>query len=297
MAVTTTDAYLSEANFRNTASFAKFRDGVNSYSSCPACKQSGIYIMLPKTLNLNTVFVENASEGDQGSGDERAFSSMRDALSSSQNAGFLRQDAFLSVIILSDEDDFSGAGRPEYSWLYSGGITDHNYTASTLDTVASYVSYLDTATASTTSQRNYIVSAITVQDTTCQNKLLKAGSSTSIIGRRYDQLVDQVNTGLPSYVQGIKGDICGNFGTQLSAIASGILSLSTKFTLQRIPDPSTIVVVVNGTNVPPQATNPLNNGGFTYDATSNAVIFIGSTWIPAAGASIDVSYAPAAYGQ
>ncbi len=297
MAVTTTDTYLSEANFQDNPTLAKFRDGINSDSICPQCAQSGIYTILPTTLNLDTVFVDNAREGEEGSGDERAFSSMRDALNSSLNSGFMRSGAFTSIIILSDEDDFSGANRPEYSWFYSGGIPDHDYTASTLDTVGSYVSYLDTLTGSASTSRNYVVSAIAVQDTTCQQSRLAAGSMTSIIGQRYDQMVDQVNQGLPSYVQGLKGDICGNYGSQLASIADGILSLSTAFKLDRIPDPSTIVVSVNGANVPNEANNPANNGGFTYDSTSNSVIFIGSAWIPPAGATINVNFAPAAYGQ
>ncbi len=297
MAVTTTDTYLSEANFQDNPSLAKFRDGVNPDASCPQCAQSGIYTMLPTTLNLDTVFVDNATEGEEGSGDERAFSSMRDALNSPLNSGFIRSGAFTSIIILSDEDDFSGANRPEYSWFYGGGIPDHDYTATTLDSVDSYVSYLDTLTGSTSTSRNYVVSAIAVQDTTCQNARLAAGSQTSIIGQRYDQMVDTVNQGLPSFVQGLKGDICGNYGTQLASIADGILSLSTAFSLSRVPDPSTIIVTVNGTNVPNEANNSANNGGFTYDSASNSIIFVGSAWIPPAGATINVNFAPAAYGQ
>ena len=297
MAVTTTDAYLSEANFQNNSNLAKFRDGMTADALCPQCAQSGVYMILPSTTNLDTVYVDNATEGEEGSGDERAFSSMRDALNSPLNSGFLRSGAFTSIIILSDEDDFSGANRPEYSWMYPSGIPDHDYTASTLDSVSSYVSYLDQITGSTSTDRNYNVSAIAVQNTTCQDQRLAAGSVNSIIGQRYDQMVDDVNQGLPTFAQGLKGDICGNYGTQLASIADGILSLATAFKLDRIPDPSTIVVTVNGNNVPNEATNPANNGGFTYDSTTNSIVFVGSAWIPPAGASINVAFAPAAYGQ
>ncbi|MFW1373635.1 hypothetical protein ACEV99_23340, partial [Vibrio parahaemolyticus] len=75
------------------------------------------FVIIPTIADLVTTFVTNAYQGDQGSGDERAFRSMQLALDDSQNAGFHRHDAYLAVIILSDEDDFSGDSRVEGSWI------------------------------------------------------------------------------------------------------------------------------------------------------------------------------------
>ncbi len=290
LAVTTSDAYKSEVNFSNNPTLAKFRDGTNLTS------HTGVFMINPLTTNLVNTFITNAMQGDQGSGDERIFSSMRDALASPLNPGFLRTGDFMAVIILSDEDDFSGANRPENSWIFRGGVTDHNYTASTLDTVASYVNYLDTFTMSTPTNRSYNVSAITVMDATCLASH-KALASSSIIGQRYLDMVDSVNTGLAPVVQGVKASICGDYATQLQQIAASILTLSTKFVLASVPVASTIVVTVNGTTVPNAGTNPLNNGGWSYDTASNSILFTGALYIPPSGATIGVNYTPASYGN
>src|ERR1700677_3092505 len=109
MAVTSTDIYKSEANFSNNQALTQFSDGIGA-------TPSGIFDILSTTPNLDSVFVTNATTGINGSGDERAFSSMRDALNSPLNAGFLRANSFFAIVILSDEDDFSNSTRPESSW-------------------------------------------------------------------------------------------------------------------------------------------------------------------------------------
>ena len=90
--VTTTEAY------REVVS------GVNGISDLR--DDSGIQIITPATANINDVFLQNALQGTSGSGDERAFSSFTAALGNTNNASFRRDDAFLAIIIVSDEDDF-----------------------------------------------------------------------------------------------------------------------------------------------------------------------------------------------
>jgi hypothetical protein len=147
IAVTTTDSYLSGTVFQNNPSLAKFRDGTNATS------HTGIFDILSTTPNLNNVFVTNATQGSSGDGDERAFSSMREALNSSLNTGFLRPQSFLAVIILSDEDDFSSASRVQGSMTLQTSnpnyVADHDYNYARLDTINSYVSFLDQLTATT----------------------------------------------------------------------------------------------------------------------------------------------------
>lgn len=273
LAVTTTDAYLSEANFDNTPSMAKFRDGVGS-------NHTGIFNILPTTPNLINVFVTNASQGGNGSGDERAFSSMRDALSSSQNSNgsWHRSGAYLGIIILSDEDDFSSPNRPEDSWLYRGGVSDHNYNYSGLDPISMYTGYLDTLTTSQSSARKYSVSAITVKDNTCLQSHLSQSPS-SIIGQRYMQIAAQTN--------GVVGSICdASYANTLNAIQQSIVELSTQFYLTKTPDPTTIVVTVNGATVPQDASN-----GWTYLSASNSIEFHGSA-VPQEGSDISVNFTP-----
>lgn len=270
MAVTTTDAYLAGPNFNNTPSRAKFRDGVGS-------TRSGVFVMLPTTLNLSSVFLTNASQGGGGSGDERAFSSMKAALGSSLNAGFLRPNAFLAVIILSDEDDFSDPNRPEASWQYFGGVRDHSYTNPGLETVSSYMSYLDSLTGSSATIRRYSVSAISVLDSACLASHI-ANSTSSIIGQRYMDFANATN--------GVLGSICGSFAANLLQIQEKILELGTQFYLDRAPIVSSIRVFVNGSVVTENALN-----GWTYNAIANSIVFHGAA-VPPSNASIQVAFDP-----
>jgi hypothetical protein len=272
MTFTTTDAYLSEANFRNDPSFALIRDGAGS-------NHSGFFYISPSTPNLVQNFVTNATQGSLGSGDERAFSSMLDAMKNPANMGMLRKGAFLAVIILSDEDDFTDPNRPEGSWLTSGGIPDHDYTNPGLPAVDSVIAQLDSITSSTSASRNYNVSAITVMDNTCMTSHL-ANSPSTIVGSRYIELANKTG--------GVLGSVCDtSFATSLAKIQSQIATLATQFQLDRVPDVRTISVVVNGSVIPQDATN-----GWTYVSTSNSIQFHGAA-IPPAGASIQVSFEPA----
>jgi hypothetical protein len=264
MAVTSTDAYLSSVYFDNNPKLSVFRDGGTTHS--------GISVITPQTPNVISTFVTNASLGQTGSGDERAFSSIRATLNNSLNAGFLRQDAYLAIIILSDEDDFSGDGRAE------GGGTDHDYTASTLDSVDSYISYLDSMTGSTSSQRRYGVSAIAVLDNTCL-AAHRADSSSTIVGQRYIEIANKTD--------GVLGSICdSSYASSLTVIKNKIIELSTRFPLDRSANSSTIQVVVNGVTVPQSTSN-----GWSYDSSSNSILFHG-TATPAQGSRITVNYTP-----
>ncbi len=271
IAVTTSDAYVAAAQFNNTPAYAKFRDGVGN-------AHTGFPIITPATPNLLNVFVSNATQGTSGSGDERAFSSFKTALNSSLNSGFIRPNSFLSVIIVSDEDDFSDPNRREGSWTFNGGIPDHSYTSPGLETVSSYVSYLDTLTGSTPNSRHFNVSAITIADNACLTSY-RQQSPGAIMGTRYMDLVSQT--------AGVVGSLCdASYANSLDFISQRISELSTQFRLNRLPVVSSIVVVVNGSFVTTDAAN-----GWTYDSTQNSIVFHG-TAIPSVGSTIQVNFDP-----
>lgn len=273
IAVTTTDAYLAGNNFYNKSASAY--PGYTQTQMRALANFKGP-VLTPSTPNIENKFVSNATVGDVGDGDERAFSSFREALN--RNPTFHRADAFLAVIILSDEDDFSDPVRPEASWTKSGGVSDHNYVDPNLETVDSYVNYLDTLTGSTTTTKNYNVSAIGTLDSACQAQENKKYAE-SIIGQRYISIANKTN--------GVLGSICDtSFASSLTLIETKILELSTQFYLTRVPDPTTIVIHVNGATVNPDATN-----GWTYQPSANSIIFHGSA-IPPQGAQINVDFQP-----
>lgn len=271
MTFTTTDAYLSETNFDNNPKLAAIRDGAGS-------THSGYFFITPWIPNIVQNFVTNATQGATGSGDERAFQSMFDALSSPLNMGMLRPSAFFAIVILSDEDDFTDPNRPEGSWQMPGGIPDHDYNNPNLPTVDSVVAQLDKLTSSTSANRRYNVSAITVMDSTCQQSHLPS-SPTTVVGQRYMDLANQTG--------GIVGSICdASYANSLNFIQQRIVELTTQFALATAPDPASIVVTVNNAVVPQDATN-----GWTYDATTNAITFHG-TAVPPASAAINVQFNP-----
>ncbi len=291
MAVTTTDAYLAKFP-NNDPSLSKFRDGATFTQPNMQVydHHTGINLLVPGCVSdIIGTFVTNAFQGDQGSGDERAFASLKAALDDPQNPNLVRQGAYFAVIILSDEDDFSG-NRIEGSWApkQSGEsesdykkrfVDDHDYNSPTLDSVDSYVSYLDQLTHSTPTLRHYNVSAVTVADKDCLKTNISNGSTSSIIGNRYIDIANKTD--------GTVGSICdSNFAGTLNIIQERILELSSQFYLERPPLLSSILVTVNSKKVPIDSKNC-----WTYDKKANSIVFHGEE-LPPEGADISVHFDP-----
>ena len=258
IAVTVTDAWRAET--LNNPILAKFRDGTDQTS------HTGVFIIDPNTPDVIDTFMVNMIQGASGSGDERAFESMKLALSSDLNQGFPRENSYLAVIIVSDEDDFSWSGAEYLS---------RDYDDPRLEPVSNYVSFLDELTGSTEAVRNYSVSAIAIWDEDC----LAYNMPWGITGQRYGEMVEATD--------GVKGDVCSeSFAQTLETIQTRIIELSTQFFLSRLPIVETIVVRVNGVVVPQDATN-----GWTYHADTNSIRFHGS-FVPPQGATIEIDFDP-----
>jgi hypothetical protein len=309
MAVTGTDAYKANTQFTGYSSsndaLSLFQDGGFTGTS-----PSGVFVIIPSTPNMDSVFVNNASTGINGSGDERAFSSMMTTLQNPLNPAFLRSNSFFAIIIVSDEDDFSNYSRTESSWGDNTAL-DHCYvntamdTASTTpysgpnhvstcadqtppDTVASYEAALDTLTQSTGGGRRWNLSTIAVLDPTCQ--AAHAGTDpngapyVSVIGQRYMQMASDTN--------GITGSVCDtSYADSLEKISSQITTLSTQFFLNRLPQIPTLSVMVDGIFVPNDPTN-----GWTYNSANNSILFHGTS-TPPQNATITVNFTPVAIGS
>jgi hypothetical protein len=257
IAVTTTEAYRSNPAHGGDPMWAKFRDGTDATS------HTGIFVISPLTPNLNNVFITNAKQGIAGSGDERAFSSFREALLSPMNPGFLRPNSFLAVIILSDEDDFSGDGRAV------GVNNGRDYGAATLDSVNSYISVLEGFTNSSGATKRFNVSSISGMDTSCG----------AVVATRYIDIVNKTD--------GVLGNICdASYASALNQIQARIGELSTQFYLNRQPQVPTIFVKVNGAVIGQDSVN-----GWTYNAAANSVVFHGAS-IPPQNAVIEVNFTP-----
>lgn len=276
MGVVTTDAYLALPVFtpyyqtnpmpsyyggRPQADIGHLRNGTWS-------DPSGFSLLNMNTPNLNQVFVKNVMQGINGRGDERSLQSMRTALESTGNAGFVRDNSFLAVVLVTDEDDFSHDGTAQYE----------RYDRP-LHTIESYVSFLDGVTKSTPTARRHSVNTISVNNQACLDSIFNGAQK---IGLRVGQLADATG--------GIKGNLCGDFANELQIISKSIVELSTQFYIEGNPVPASIRVFVNGAEVPRADVTPA--GGFAYNATANSIIFKGNA-VPPQSANIQVTFDPA----
>ncbi|MFK8137330.1 MAG: hypothetical protein AB8E15_03125 [Bdellovibrionales bacterium] len=259
IAVTTTEAWReSNGNIycAQSNNISRFRD------------DSGFSILTADTPDLSNAFLTNISQGTSGCGDERAFESMKLSLENEDNIamGFPRADAFLAVIIVSDEDDFSHDG---------GEFLGQNYSDPALIDPLVYVNFLDQLTNSNPIQKTYNVSSISILDEACRLENTPYG----LISHRYSALVDQAD--------GVKASVCApDFSENLELIQSKIISLSTQFFLTRLPHPESIEVIVDGSVM---AESEIN--GWSYNELSNSILFYGDS-VPSQGAVIEINFDP-----
>lgn len=223
------------------------------------------HLLGPKKIMTNDdpdvydLFVEAASLGTSGSPDERgtdaAYAALTEPLISGPNAGLVREDATLAIVVLSDEDDYSRMETPDFiTWLDS---------------------YKPDADRSS-------LSAI-VGDWHDRPGAIGCSSSgfppiMAESGRRY--IMVQEATG------GVFQSICEeDFDSVLTHIAYGSSGLRIAFELEREPVTiGGIKVTVDGEEIP---RHPIN--GWYFDAHANAVRFA-RRMIPGPGSVILISY-------
>lgn len=290
IAVTTSEAYRYQqlALTGNCASFCEesrvqFRRGSVSQPYVIDKKNYDLSTTNGKNL-LKSDFIANAHMGTDGSGDERAFSSFISALnygtnldgSPSPNKNFHRPDAFLAIVIISDEEDFSQTGV--------GGLNE-SYSNPNLIPVAQFKTSLETFTGGQ-SGTDFTVSTISILDQACldildPNNISNPGSAIGRkIGTRYKQLADLTG--------GTKNSLCQPFDTSLDNISDSIEGLSeASFVLTKAPVVASIRLLVNGVLVPKSDTD-----GWSYTASTKTVKINGSTYKPSLGASIKLNFDP-----
>lgn len=220
--------------------------------------QNGTPTILKKTTpNLLPVLQGRLQAGEAGSPVERGREAMVTALSATgagqMNAGFLRENSLLVVILLSNEEDDSDDG-------------------------VNYISYLDTLKpVLPLGDRSWVAHFIGVvpTDPTCKTAEWNYISP----GLRYMNLA--------SASGGVSEPICGaDFARALTNVRSRVLEMLTEFPLDRKPNESTIKVMVDGVSIPRSDVN-----GWSYRASANSIRFHGAA-IPKAGARIHVTFDP-----
>lgn len=264
IAVTTTDAFYGDQFVTAGCSICNVQQ-TQFRASSDATGGVPIRVLDNNTPNLDTVFSATVQVGISGSGDERAFSSFKAALSSSLNTGFHRPSAYLSVIIVSDSDDFS----------HDDIDLNESYAQPTLHSITTYVDYLKNFTSGGLPAVDFSVSTIGVLDTACKNLL----NQEKKISTRYMELSDATG--------GTKNSLCNSFDSVLNNISSQIASnVQAQFQLDRSPIVSSIRVIIDGILVPQDAVN-----GWTYD-TSTKIVTVHGSFSPSSGASIVINFDP-----
>jgi len=194
--------------------------------------------------------------------------------------GFMRTDAYLYVIFVSDEDDHSEPGLPKYYYRYFKGLKGKGFEGT--------------------------ISAAAIGGDVPDGCDSPAGAANP--ASRYKAVVDQMG--------GQFGSICAaSFEPMLNQLGIDAAGLKRKFNLSRAPDPPTLEVTVRYPCDTPAAElqasctatqnqcsgaagtmncrgRPLpENGadGWTFESSSNTVVFHGAA-VPPKGAAIEATY-------
>jgi HYDIN/CFA65/VesB family protein/ASPM-SPD-2-Hydin domain-containing protein/centrosomal CEP192-like protein/flagellar associated PapD-like protein len=233
----------------------------------------GAFIGSPKfitnqTPNAVSTFANTVRVGTNGDGDERGLEAAYLALSDPQinttNAGFLRNDAALAVILVSDDDD----SRIDDFFGNPGGPN------ATLDpgarTIDFYVNFFRNIKGFQNTSAFSFNAVVELAEDMCVN----SNDNAEAMGYRYMQVA--MRTG------GIAESICSqNWGQTLTNIGLGTFGLKKQFQLSSDPVPVTISVTVNGMQVQPPA--------WSYDMASNSVVFTANS-APPPSATITITY-------
>jgi len=225
----------------------------------------GQFVGSPKVLSANTPSLASTlsariKQGSGGSDLERGLESLKTVLSPTYlnglGAGFLREDALLAVLALSNEDDYSSGS------------------------VASYVDFFDTLKPKFKgTTQAWLVNFIGVPS-------LSSSCSTALDGvykepgLRWIELANQSGGRVEA--------VCDSTLSQaVSNVRQRIVEILTDFHLDREPNVATIVVKINGAVVPRSTDN-----GWEYVSDGQFIRFHGS-FVPTATDRIAVDYSPA----
>ncbi|MDZ4661136.1 MAG: hypothetical protein SGJ18_05900 [Pseudomonadota bacterium] len=187
---------------------------------------------------------------------EQGLGAMKKAIEigSNDNAGFFRADAFLVVVVFSNEDDHS-----------EGNAQD-------------YINFLESYKKPTQfGERMWTFHTLAVMGT--------AGEGCSTNGQFTEPGYEYM--GMTNFSGGIKTSICvSDFKQALSGIEKKLWDSTAKFILDRIPVVESIEVRINGELVPNDAVN-----GWTYHEEDNSIRLHGTS-VARIDSSLTINYNP-----
>lgn len=192
--------------------------------------------------------------GQSGSDIESGLGSIKNALSSSAASDFLRTDALLAIVVLSNEDDYSLGQVSEY----------RNF----LEDMRPPISGFD---------KSWIFNFIGVLsiEGNCRTT-----ADFKEAGLRYMQMVE--------WSEGYQASICDSSLSQaVSNLEKRLVQVMSEFKLNQAPLLSSIRVTINDQLISEDAVN-----GWTYQVDKNSIIFNGKS-LPNAFDRVRIDFSPA----
>lgn len=269
VAVTSTDVCQSQKPSNLSEIRCPVR-GASSYLQGGFVGNSSNKILTTNTPNVETKFEQNTNIGISGSGFEHGLTAARLGIEKSlnnQNPSLLRNDAFLSVIVVSDEeDDGIGLGMADsfnHVNYVAQGLTTFRYTDD------DFISYLHTIKG----EGQFSVSAITgVIDQATGRLCQSPNGNPAEEGTQYIKAAQKTGGSIQSICasqwDNLLASLGGDFGAQISQIV-----------LEQHALPQSIQVRVDGTL----------STYWTYVEASNSVKF-SADHLPSPGSNIEIKY-------
>ena len=230
---------------------------------------AGSTILSSTDSNIVSKFSEYTKVGTSGSGFEHGLEAAKMAVEKSvsgSNEQLVRDGAFLSIIVVSDEeDDGIGLGMTDaYSDknLVADGLTDHRFDHNDL------IGYLNGVKG----EGNFAISTVTGTRGTDGSLCTSPHSEPREEGTQYINAATATGGAIQS--------ICEtDWSTSLGFIGQDITAQITQIALDKVPYSPTIRVKVNG----------VETSNWSYIEANNSVKF-DSEHIPDAGATIAIDY-------
>lgn len=215
-------------------------------------------VLTPVTPNVGTLYSQKVKVGTNGSGYEKGIAGATLALTppliSNENAGFLRQDARLAVVVVSDAEDQSPQSLSYYLNLLMNVKGFNRASDFTFSVIGPYQSQAP--------------SGCTYDGVSPDTRYAYIANST----------------------KGVLAEICNsNWATTLQGLGQTAFGYRTSFFLNATPsltNGATITVQIDGTTIPATSGSTTN---WSYDSAANAITF-DPAHVPSPGQTLTVSY-------
>jgi hypothetical protein len=200
---------------------------------------------------------------DKEKGIDAAFNALSEPLVSSWNQGFLREEATLSVIYVSDENDCTDRGSLA---AYESGLSCYEHS----DELVSMYNLIDDYAELKTGGARIMVSSVVGPD-------IVENCEGSVPGDRYRTMTEAFG--------GIQGSICEeDFSGIMNDLGLQVSGMLYSFQLSYLAAVETLEVWVDDVSVVEDEEN-----GWTYNETYGILYFNGDG-VPARGSELVVSY-------